>query len=303
MNKEYAVGIDIGGTHITTAIIDIVNMKLIDFSLHKEYFDSNLSVNQVMSIWEKAIRISVENSKVKEIKGLAVCMPGPFDYMNGLCWIKDQSKYEHFYGINVRYLFQGSLNLSSEFPILFENDAVCFGKGEVFKDATNLSKKVMAVTLGTGLGACFIDKGVSIASGELVPADGEIYNIPFKESIAEDYVSARGLLSAYKSITGKKLTNGLELFNLAVAEDEIAIKIFEEMGENLAEVTIPWLKKFEADSFIIGGKIANASRFFLKSFNKKIKESGLEITVSISTDNEAAALLGAASMLIKLNYL
>ena len=297
MNKEYAVGIDIGGTHITTAIIDIVNMKLIDFSLHKEYFDSNLPVNQVMSIWEKAIRISIENSKVKEIKGLAVCMPGPFDYTNGLCWIKDQSKYEHFYGLNVRYLFQGSLNLSSEFPILFENDAVCFGKGEVFKDATNLSKKVMAVTLGTGLGACFIDKGVSIASGELVPADGEVYNIPFKESIAEDYVSARGLLSAYKSITGKKLTNGLELFNLAVAEDEVAIKVFEEMGENLAEVTIPWLKKFEADSFIIGGKIANASRFFLESFNKKIKESGLEITVSISIDNEAAALLGAASML------
>ena len=295
--KEYAVGIDIGGTHITAAIIDIVSMKLIDFSLHKESFDSNLPVNQVMSIWEKVIRISVENSKVKEIKGLAVCMPGPFDYTNGLCWIKDQSKYEHFYGLNVRYLFQGSLNLSSEFPILFENDAVCFGKGEVFKDATNLSKKVMAVTLGTGLGACFIDKGISIVLGELVPADGEIYNISFKESIAEDYVSARGLLSAYKSITGKNLHNGLELFNLAVAEDQVAIKVFEEMGENLAEVTIPWLKKFEADSFIIGGKIANASRFFLESFNKKIKESGLEITVSVSTDNEVAALLGAASML------
>ncbi len=297
MNKEYAVGIDIGGTHITSAIIDVVNMKVIDFSLHKESFDSNLPVNEVMSIWEKAIRTSVENSKVDEIIGLAVCMPGPFDYTNGLCWIKDQSKYEHFYGLNVRYLFQGSLNLSSEFPILFENDAVCFGKGEVFKDATNLSKKVMAVTLGTGLGACFIDKGVSIVSGELVPTDGEIYNIPYKESIAEDYVSARGLLSHYKKLTKKELSNGLELFNLAVAGDVVAIKVFEEMGEDLAKVAIPWLERFGSDSFIIGGKIANASAFFLKSFNKKIKESGLEITVSVSTDNEVAALLGAASML------
>jgi glucokinase len=155
----------------------------------------------------------------------------------------------------------------------------------------------MAVTLGTGLGACFIDKGVSIVSGELVPADGEIYNIPYKDGIAEDYVSARGLLSAYKNLTGKNLNNGLELFNLAVAEDKVAIKVFEAMGENLAEVAIPWLEKFEADSFIIGGKIANASEFFLESFKKKIKESGLEITVSVSTDNEAAALLGAASML------
>lgn len=39
--------------------------------------------------------------------------------------------------------------------------------------------------------------------------------------------------------------------------------------------------------------------FFLPSFNAKIKEAGLEITVFISTDNEVAALLGAASMLYK----
>lgn len=297
MNKEYAVGIDIGGTHITAAIIDVTDMKVIDLSLHKESFDSNLPVESVMSIWEKAIRISIENSKVEKIKGLAICMPGPFDYENGVCWIKDQSKYEHFYSLNVRYLFQGTLDLSSDFPILFENDAVCFGKGEVFKNADNLSKKVMAVTLGTGLGACFIDKGVSICSGELVPQDGEIWNLPYKNGIAEDAVSVRGLLSRYKTLTEINLSNGLELYNLAVAEDEIAIKVFEEMGENLAEIVSPWLEKFGANSFIIGGKIANASEFFLAAFNRKIKEQGIEVEVSVSTDNEVAALLGAASLL------
>lgn len=299
MNKEYAVGIDIGGTHITTAIIDVKKMQLIDLSLHKESFDSNLPVEQVMSIWEKAIRTSIENSKVENVMGLSVCMPGPFDYENGICWIKDQSKYEHFYGLNVRYLFQGTLNLTSDFPILFENDAVCFGKGEVYKDALNLSKKVMAITLGTGLGACFIDKGVSIATGESVPTDGEIYNLVFKESIAEDYVSARGLLKHYKTLTGNNLNNGLEIFNLAVNGEANAIKVFEQMGEDLAEIVIPWLEKFGADGFIIGGKIANASEFFLPSFNRKIKEAGIDIKVSISKDNEAAALIGAVSLLYK----
>jgi len=224
-------------------------------------------------------------------------MPGPFDYKSGICMIKDQSKYEHFYGLNVRDLLHETLNLSSDFPILFENDAVCFGKGEVFKNVANLSKKVMAVTLGTGLGACFIDKGVSISTGEIVPQDGEIWNLPYKNGIAEDYVSVRGLLNNYKSLTGKKLNNGLELFNLAVAEDKIAIQVFEEMGEDLALVVISWLEKFGAESFIIGGKIANASEFFLNSFNRKLKENNIEITVSISADNEIAALLGAASLL------
>lgn len=297
MNKEYAVGLDIGGTHITAAIIDITAMKVIDFSLYKESFDSNLPVEEVMTIWEKAIRTSIENSKVEKTTGLAVCMPGPFDYEKGVCWIKDQSKYEHFYGLNVRDLFQDKLNLSNDFPILFENDAVCFGKGEVFKDASNLSKKVMAITLGTGLGACFIDKGESISTGDSVPKDGEIYDLHYKEGIAEDYVSARGLVAGYFALSGKKLNNGLELFNLAKTGDETAIKVFEEMGEDLAAIVTPWLENFSADSFIIGGKIANASEFFLPVFNKKIKESGSNVSVSISTDNEIAALLGATSLL------
>lgn len=297
MNTSYAIGLDIGGTHITAAVINKTEMKVIDFSLFKESFDSNLPVDQVMNIWKDVINTSIENSKVENIKGISICMPGPFDYEKGICWIKDQSKYEHFYGLNVRELLLESLNFSNDFPVLFENDAVCFGKGEVFKQQENLSKKVMAVTLGTGLGACFIDKGVSISTGNQVPTDGEIYNLDYKEGIAEDYVSVRGLLSHYKTLSGFTLKNGLELYDLAVNGDQQAVKVFETMGEDLAAVIIPWIKKFSADHIIIGGKIANASNLFLSSFNKTIKESGLETKVSISTDNEIAALLGAVSFL------
>ncbi|GAA3782133.1 ROK family protein [Flavobacterium ginsengiterrae] len=297
MNTPYAIGLDIGGTHITAAVINTREMKIIDSSLYKESFNSNLPVNEVMDIWKNVITTAITNSKTENITGIAVCMPGPFDYEKGISWIKDQSKYEYFYGLNVRELLLESLNFSKDFPVLFENDAVCFGKGEVFKNQENLSKKVMAVTLGTGLGACFIDNGISINSGNSVPADGEIYNLPYKEGMAEDYVSVRGLLSHYKSVSNVDLKNGLELYNLAKSGNEQAAKVFEKMGEDLAEVVIPWIKNFSADHIIIGGKIANASDLFLSSFNKKIKESNLEIEVSISNDNEIAALLGAVSFL------
>lgn len=297
MNTSHAIGLDIGGTHITAAVIDKAEMKVLDFSLCKESFDSNMPADQVMSIWKKVISTAIENSKIKDITGIAICMPGPFDYKNGICWIKDQSKYEHFYGLNIRELLLETLDFPADFPVLFENDAVCFGKGEVFKQQENLSKKVMAVTLGTGLGACFIDKGTSISSGSSVPADGEIYNLSYKDGIAEDYVSVRGLLSHYKSLSGSDLNNGLELYNLAKNGDQKAIQVFERMGEDLAAVVIPWIKNFTADQIIIGGKIANASDLFLSSFNKTIQKSGSEIQVSISNDNEVAALLGAVSFL------
>ena len=300
MNKEYALGFDVGGTHITTAVIAINEMKVLDFSVHKESFDSNLPADEILDIWEKAISSSWKNSGIEKLKGLAICMPGPFDYESGICWIKDQAKYEHFYSLNIRELIRERLNLPNDLPIVFDNDANCFGKGEFFKNVENSSKKLMAVTLGTGLGASFIDNGNAIDSGTQVPADGELYNLPFKTGIAEDYVSARGLISRYKAISGIEISNGLELFNRANDGDVMAIKVFEEMGEDLAEIVIPWLKSFGADSFIIGGKIANASDYFLPAFQQKIKDSGREVTILVSTDNEITALLGATSLLCEI---
>jgi glucokinase len=297
MKKEYAVGLDIGGTHITAGIIDITEMKVLESSMHKESFDSNLPVEQVLDIWEKAIHASWDISGVKTMTGIAVCMPGPFDYENGICWIKGQSKYEHFYGLNIGNLLRERLKLPSDFKVFFENDAVCFGKGEVYKDKNNLSKKVMAITLGTGLGSCFIDKGISISTGHQVPTDGEMWNLPFKNGIAEDYVSQRGLIAKYFDLKGTTVTSGLELYNDAIAGDEMALKAFENIGVDLAEITIPWFKNFSVEHFVIGGKIADSSALFLPVFNKRIKDAGYDITIQISNDNENAALVGAASLL------
>lgn len=297
MKKEYAVGLDIGGTHITAGVIDITNMEVLESSMHKESFDSNLPVDQVLNIWEKAIRTSWDNSGVETMTGIVVCMPGPFDYGNGVCWIKGQSKYEHFYGLNIADLLRDKLKLPNDFKILFENDAVCFGKGEVYKDMNNLSKKVMSITLGTGLGSCFIDKGISITTGNQVPTDGEMWNLPFKKGIAEDYVSLRGLIAKYSHFKETTVESGLELYNRAIAGDGMAVKAFEKMGEDLAEIVIPWFKNFSVEHFVIGGKIADSSSLFLPAFSKRIKNAGHDITIQISNDNENAALLGAASLL------
>jgi glucokinase len=69
------------------------------------------------------------------------------------------------------------------------------------------------------------------------------------------------------------------------------------MGEDLAEIVIPWFKKFSVEHFVIGGKIADSSSLFLPSFNKKIKEADCEVSIQVSVDNEDAALLGAASLI------
>lgn len=297
MEKRFAIAMDVGGSHITTAVIDLNEMKVFDRSLFKISFNSNLPTIEVMNYWEDAIRTLWDKSQVEKLAGIALAIPGPFDYENGTCWIKNQDKYDNFYGLNIKDLLRERFVFEQDFPIVFENDANSFGKGEVFKNLENLPKNVMAITLGTGLGACFIQNGEIVSSGNTVPPNGEIWNYPYKDSIAEDAASVRGLLANYQKLSGLKVENGLELYHLAMAGDEKAIQAFNVFGDDLAQIVLPWLKSFEVHMLVIGGKIANAGDLFLNTFRKKIKESGIEIELQISTDNETSALIGAASLL------
>lgn len=299
MEKRFAIAMDVGGSHITSAIVDLIEMKVFEESLFKVSFDSNLPTAEVMDFWENAIRTLLEKSEVGKLSGIALAVPGPFDYDDGTCWIKDQDKYENFYGLNIKDLLRERFDFDLDFPIVFENDATSFGKGEVYKNMENLPKNVMAITLGTGLGACFIENGKIVSTGTTVPTNGEIWDLPYKNGIAEDAVSLRGLLSNYQNLTGIQANNGLELYILAINGDKKALEAFHLFGEDLAEIVLPWLKSFNANMLVIGGKIANAGDLFLNSFREKAKQSGIEIELILSTNNETTALLGAASLLYK----
>ncbi|MCD0468673.1 ROK family protein [Flavobacterium sp. JAS] len=299
MEKRFAIAMDVGGSHITTAIVDLSEMKVFENSFFKVSFDSNLPCKEVMDYWENAIRTLWGKSQVEKLSGIALAVPGPFDYENGTCWIKDQDKYDNFYGLNIKDLLRERFDFDLDFPIVFENDAKSFGKGELYKNIKNLPKKVMAITLGTGLGACFIENGKIVSTGNNVPENGEIWNLPYKNGMAEDSVSLRGLLSNYQKLSGIQLNNGLELYLLAIDGDQKAIQAFHKFGEDLAEIVLPWLKSFNANMLFIGGKVSNAEDLFLNIFREKVKNAGIEIELVISTDNETTALLGAASLLYK----
>ena len=58
-------------------------------------------------------------------------------------------------------------------------------------------ERIIGVTLGTGFGGGFIANGRIFYSGQGVPPDGGVWNLPYLEGIAEDYVSGPSL--------GKKL--------------------------------------------------------------------------------------------------
>jgi len=125
---------------------------------------------------------------------------------------------------------------------------------------------------------------------------GCIYHIPYRDGIADDYFSTRGLLGRYKSATGRELNGVRELAEL-VSSDKIVSDLFNDFGENAGLFLAPYLKKFKAEILVIGGNISHAYALFGNVFENRLKKEGYTGEVAISTLKEDAALLGSAYLL------
>jgi predicted NBD/HSP70 family sugar kinase/mannose-6-phosphate isomerase class I len=292
------LGVDIGGSHISSALIKPGTASVLDSSFNRKKIQSSAeSADMILNDWADAIHDSLNKLNGHILQGIGIAMPGPFDYVNGISLIKGVNKYNALYGINIKETLKNQLNIEYDIPIIFENDASCFGLGECISGEGKGFKKVIAITLGTGLGACFINENNIVHKGNGVPEGGYLYNCPFKNGVAEDYISSRWLMDEYLRIGRKPLTVK-DISNKAlINNDKKAIDIFIKLSENIAEVLAPWIESFQADCLVIGGSIAQSFNLFLPSLTKALKDKpGISIPIKISNKMELSAIAGAAGL-------
>ena len=113
--------------------------------------------------------------------------------------------------------------------------------------------------------------------------------LPYRDGIADDYFSTRGLLGRYRNITGKQLNGVKELAALAGSE-KIVKELFTDFGEKLGEFLAPWLKGFEAEILVIGGNISHAYSLFGDVLEERLSREGCNCKVALSKLKEDAAL-------------
>ena len=267
------VGIDIGGTHFSAALAE--RGELLTDTYRRIHVDPAADATILLDQLAGLIK-EVEGLSSRPAEGIGMAMPGPFDYPNGVAMIKGLSKYENLFGLNIREALGGRV------PIRFENDAACFGLGAAGLADTKAFRKLVVITLGTGLGACFIEDRQLVTNGAGVPPNGYLYNIPFKEGIAEDYISARWLLQAYPAADVREIAD-------RAAEDEEAAAVFRQFGAHLGILLGPWLKRFNAEAVVIGGSIARAYALFGPAMH-------LNVPVIIPEEGELVAIAGAAAL-------
>jgi glucokinase len=284
IDHPFVLGTDIGGTHITAALVNLDTKKIVEESRVRTKVNSHGTAEEIIAAWVAAIKKSFSFGPGGE-KRMGMGIPGPFDYEHGISLITNQDKYEALYGLNVKKLLAKNLEMDDH-NIRMMNDAGSFLQGEVFGGSVQECEDCIGITLGTGLGTARYHNSTA--------EDADLWKMPFKESIAEDYISSRWFVRRYNEQTGKTISNVKELADLAGTDKNVYI-IFEEFGKNLADFLVEFIILDHPEVIVMGGNIANASDLFLptvvrelssRSFNKPIKKAIL---------GEDGAILGAAS--------
>lgn len=291
MNSKVVIGADVGGSHITAASVDLHSGNIMEGSCCMEKVNAGAPSDEIIASWAKAIKAAM-NASSAAIEAIGIAMPGPFDYPKGISYISGLAKYESLYNLNIRELLKEELEFRGD--IYFENDASCFGIGESWLGQGAGCRRVVAITLGTGLGGAFLIDCEVQKSGSEVPAEGYIYKLPYKQGIAEDYISSRWLVNTFNAQTGSKLMEVKEINDLALDGNISAQQLFSQMGTMLGEVLVPWLTTFHAQCLVIGGNVRKAHPFFLPSLKQVFETNHVSAGIHISSKGEESAIAGAA---------
>jgi predicted NBD/HSP70 family sugar kinase/mannose-6-phosphate isomerase class I len=301
LHMNRILGLDIGGSHLGGALTDAGTGRLVEGTFHQVPIDSSADSAGILAQWGEGIRRVLGTVPVTLLTGIGISMPGPFDYRNGISRIRGLHKYDALYGMDIRQALQKELGLASGAPVLFQNDAICFGLGEYLAGAAAGCGRVVALTLGTGMGAAFLDRGQPVQQGQEVPPGGTLYQLPFGEGTAEDYFSGRGVKSLYQSLhpseeAGAAPHGAKEVYERALRQEQTALQTWAEFSRSLGAFLAPWQKSFRADLLVLGGSVSKASVFFLEALKKELGRRKVKVAVTVSLLGEKAAVVGAASL-------
>jgi len=281
MNSNFVVASDIGGTHITSAVVDINTWQILEDTISRCRVNSRSDAKSIFYSWNSSITAAIKGCGAS-ISKLGIAMPGPFDYENGISLMKNQDKYDALYKVNVSNGILDTLDMAKE--IRFINDAAAFLQGEIFAGNLQQKERILGITLGTGLGS-------AVWNNNEKAFDADLWNAPYKDSIFEEFLVTRWLTKRFAELSGQQEDG----FKAIITKHQGTVH-FEDLMKEYAKALYDFLhyfsSKHESKTFVIGGNIAKAWEL-ITSYNLKITE---EFEIHTGQYAEKAAIIGAASL-------
>lgn len=280
------IGVDIGGSHISSVHFDAKFINALNDTIISNYVSITGSTQEtILDEWTSNIRASIQ-SKINFDGKIAIAFPGPFDYQKGIIESHPNGKFGPLTNLNLKEALLDRLPESCD--IHFQNDATCFGLGEYFYGNYDHSR-ILALTLGSGIGSAFIESGIPIRKSNRVPDGGEVYYLPYRDAKADDYFSTRWFVQKAKT-KGLNIKGVKEL--VESKNRKIIVDIFDEFAHNFIHFFSKIALDFNATMIVIGGNISLAWKHFGNQLIKNFEQKNIQIIQSQL--GEKAICLGAA---------
>ena len=313
--KEYAFGIDLGGTTAKIGLFTTSGALLekwevaTDTSNAGEHILENLAAAVLGKMKEQSIQ-------PEQVEGVGIGVPGP---------VLDSSIVPivcaNLGGWGERNVSAQLSGLLDGLKVLVGNDANVAALGEIWMGAAKGAKNAVMVTLGTGVG------GGVVVNGKVIDgvhgAGGEIGHITVnRHETAVCGCGKRGCLEQYSSATGvvrcmKKLLDenpdtpcvlrgtefaAKDVFDAARNGDALAAREVDEMSDTLGMALAIIASTVDPEAFLVGGGVARAGDVLFAPLNKHFQEyafkSCRETPIKQASLGNDAGIYGAVRLIV-----
>lgn len=320
LTKPYVVGIDIGGTNTAFGIVDargnVVAGGSIKTPKHVEFND------YVEQLYTAVSRLIEQEGYEGQIAGIGVGAPnanyytGNIEGAPNLHWTENNKRLEII-------PFADTLKEKFGIPVAITNDANAAAIGEMTYGAARGMKDFIMITLGTGVGSGIVVNGQLLYGHDGFA--GELGHVTMRRNNGRLCGCGRtGCLEAYASATGVARTareyletrkdesllrnlpidniTSKDVFDAAVAGDELAREVFEFTGNMLGEAFADFIAFSSPKAIILFGGLTKAGELIMRPIRESLDRNIMnnfrgktEIIFSQLKEGDAA-VLGASAL-------
>ena len=258
-NREYVVGVDLGGTKVEACLLDRERNIL---ARERVFSEADKGHEQVVANITGLIDKITKN---KTYGAVGIGTPGTYIEADDCLYGAPHTP---------TYEKPGLITLLREklpVPLIVENDADCLALAEFFASCAGTYNHVLAVILGTGVGSGLIldnrlYRGANGGAGEIGHTSIDIHGRLCecgRRGCVEAYLSGPSISRRFAELGGKE-SDVKNIFELYRAKDPQARQVLDESCEILAEVFANAVNALDLEAIILGGGVSNLPIWYEK---------------------------------------
>ena len=316
MDKQYVVGIDVGGQTTKIGVVDARGDVLAQTVIRSDIYGDDASA-YIDALAAAVKSVIADAGKVGEVRGIGVGAPNGNYYTGTIAFAP-----------NLVWAAKGTVDFSNMLsarlegmPVSLTNDANAAAVGEMTYGVARGMKNFIMITLGTGVGSGIVINGQVVYgfdgfAGELGHTTAVRYNGRTcgcgKTGCLEAYCSAVGVARTARewleSSSEPSLLRDVEnisskdVYDAAKQGDALALRVFQYTGHLLGRSFADFVAFSAPEAIVLFGGLARAKEFLYQPMMEAMDENLLKIwkgrikIVFSQLKESDAAILGASAL-------